>query len=188
MMIKGKIVREDANGFICLDDVHELSGTAYTKQPRFWRRSAEIKELEKALLSIVRNSHNSRERLIDSVVYARRGQYRATFAHPVLAAKYAGYLSADLEIEVRQVWLRYRAGDPTLADEILERASDEGNRWVAGRALSRVQRRKHGDLLHAHGVRGQGFARCTNATYQGLWAKTARRFKLSAGSRLLATA
>jgi hypothetical protein len=178
MTIKGRIIREDVNGFICLDDVCELASAAYTKQPRFWRRSEEIKTLEKALLSIVRNSHNSKERLLDSVIYARRGRFGATFAHPVLAAKYAGYLSADLEIEVRQVWLRYRAGDPTLADEILERASDEGNRWVANRAITRVVRRKHTDVLQEHGVSGPGFGRCTNATYRGLWAKTARQIQL----------
>lgn len=33
------------------------------------------------------------------------------YAHPILATAYAGYLAPDLEIEIRQVYLRYRAGD-----------------------------------------------------------------------------
>jgi len=51
------------------------------------------------------------------------GTNGGTYAHPILACAYAGYLSPELEIEVREIWLRYRAGDATLADEVLARAS-----------------------------------------------------------------
>lgn len=55
-----------------------------------------------------------------------------------MAAAYAGYLDPNLEVEIREVWLRYRAGDATLADEILQRASAEANHWAGMRALPKV--------------------------------------------------
>ncbi|SRR5579883_238219 len=55
------------------------------------------------------------------------------------AAAYAGYLSPKLELEVREVWLRYGSDDATLADEILQRATAEENRWAGARAISRSQ-------------------------------------------------
>jgi len=95
----------------------------------------------------------------------------------VLAASYAGYLNPDLEIEVLQVWLRFRAGDPHLADEILERASDEANRWVAARAEGRVQRRRFTDVLKIHGVVDNGYGIVTNALYRALFNKSANQIK-----------
>lgn len=181
LIIKGKMIRQDENGFVCLDDLWELSKTQASKQPRYWRRSKHLPELERHLLEIVRKSHNYSKTTIKSVVYARRGRHGATFAHPVMAAVYAGYLSPELEIEVREVWLRYRAADPTLADEILEKASDEANKWVAARAHGRIQRRRYTDVLNRAGVTGVGYGRCTNALYNGLFLRSAKQLKTAKG-------
>lgn len=81
----------------------------------------------------------------------------------------AGYLSPKLEVEVREVWLRCRSGDASLADEILEKASPEVNEWAGIRALSRSTRNKHTPILHSHGVNAPiDFANITNETYLAL--------------------
>jgi hypothetical protein len=116
---------------------------------------------------------------ISTVYYTKGGRDGGTYANPIVAAAYAAYLSPKLAVEIKEVWLRYRAGDPTLADEILERASDEGNRWVAARAMSRVQRRRFTDVLKAAQVSPRGYALCTNAIYLKLFSRTARQIKES---------
>ena len=69
---------------------------------------------------------------------------------------------------MREVWLRYRAGDATLADEILQRATDEANHWAGVRALVRSGRNKFTDTLKDHGVTGKGYMLCTEAVYLAL--------------------
>jgi hypothetical protein len=80
----------------------------------------------------------------------------------------AAYESPKLELEVREVWLRYRAGDATLADEILEHASAEENKWAGTRALARSQRVFFTGVLKKHYVGGRGYMECTEAAYMTL--------------------
>ena len=84
-------------------------------------------------------SHHSKIR-ISEVYRSASGANGGTWAHPILAAAYAGYLKPELEVEMKEVWLRYQAADPTLADDVLDRATDAANEWAAVRALGRVKR------------------------------------------------
>jgi hypothetical protein len=91
------------------------------------------------------------------------------YAHPVLACVFAGHISPKLEVEVREVWPRYRAADPTLADEALERATPEANLWVASRAEARAIRVGYAATLRDHDVRGRGYQDCTDEAYLKLF-------------------
>ena len=165
LVVRGHAVREDAQGRIRLDDLWEAAGQKPGKAPRFWRVTEGYRNLLAALKRKVGIPNNSD----CSLVAAGRGRAsQGTFAHPILAAAYAGYLDANLEVEVREVWLRYRAGDATLADEILQRATDEANHWAGIRALARSGRNKYTDVLKAHGVVEKGYMHCTEAVYQAL--------------------
>jgi hypothetical protein len=167
--LRGKIVREDERGWICLDDIYTLAKALPSRSPKYWRRNQPVRVLIEELSKKVSASHQREKKAFSPVIYARRGRGSSgTFAHPVLAAAYAGYLSAKLEIEIREVWLRYRAADETLADDILQRASDEANRWAGTRALGRVQRNSYTATLKAHGVEKKGYMECTEATYLAL--------------------
>lgn len=95
----------------------------------------------------------------------------------MLAAAYAGYLKPELEVEMKEVWLRYKSADATLADEVLERATDLENEWAATRALARVKRNEYTKALDEHGVEGFGYANCTNAVYGQLFDATAKKLK-----------
>lgn len=180
--LRGKAIREDAHGRLCLDDIWELAGAKSTRAPSQWRKNSTVKRIADALYKKITNSTLLTKSVAESVFYARQGRGNAgTYAHPVMAAVYAGYLSPELEVEVRETWLRFRAGDATLADEILQRASPEDNRWVAARAQGRAKRIEYTDTLRAHGVRERGYADCTNAVYLEILGATAAQMRVAKG-------
>jgi len=164
--IRGRSIAQDDRGNICLDDLWEAARASAGKRPKFWRITEGAKALVGALAKKVGIPNLKAKKGDGAVIYASRGRgEKGTFAHPIIAAAYAGYLDTKLEIEMREVWLRYRSGDATLADEILERASAEANHWAGVRALSRARRRAYTDKLKAHGVAEKGYMQCTEAVY-----------------------
>jgi KilA domain-containing protein len=181
LKIRGQLIRSDSNGLISLTDIWGAAGFTVNQKPGQWQRLDSSQKLMMALMErIVGKSHNSGKIAVKSIYYSKGSA--GTFAHPVLACAYAGYLSPKLEVEVREVWLRYRAGDATLADEILEKASPEANEWAGVRALSRTTRNKHTAILQDHGVNAPiDFANITNETYIALFDKRAKSMKAERG-------
>lgn len=177
-VVREQTIRSNDKGLVCLNDLWAIAGSDKNRRPSEWKRTAAAKRLKGALaLRIVGNSHKSPPDLI----CAGRGTKGQTYAHIVLAQAYAEYLDADLAVEVREVFLRYRSGDASLADEILERASSEENRRVAIRAMGRVTRGKFTDVLQDHGVTQPYYGICTNVVYQTVLGKPAAALKQSLG-------
>jgi len=176
-VIRDSSVKVDDNGLVSLTDIWKLAGSPKSKKPADWLRLPNTLNLSGTLLSrIVGKSHKSQEKRIKSVHYS--AGVNGSFAHPILACAYAGYLSAKLEIEVREVWLRYKSADATLADEILSEASPEANEWAGTRALSRATRNRFTNTLQRHGVsNGLDYAICTNETYAALFGAPAKQLK-----------
>jgi hypothetical protein len=169
LVVRGSRIYEDANGHVRLDDLWRAAKGTASKQPKHWRTNAVAKALIEELQKKVTTSYIKENKPIVPVIYAKIGRGNdGTFAHPIIAAAYAGYLSPKLEIEVREVWLRFRSGDATLADEILQRATVEANRWAGTRAISRSQRVVYTDTLKKHYVTGKGYMECTEAVYSKL--------------------
>lgn len=174
VILRGRKIRVDDNGFVSLNDIHRAGGFSKNKRPAHWQRLPTTNALIIATYErVVGKSHKGKFRTSD--VY--RATPEGTWAHPILAASYAGYLKPELEVEMREVWLRYKAADATLADDVLERASDLENEWAATRALARVKRNEYTKTLDEHGVEGFGYANCTNAVYGQLFDATAKRLK-----------
>lgn len=161
LILRNTPISTDEQGRVCLDDLWVAARTSSGRKPSYWRLTEGFKALKRVLQKKVGNPDVNGE-----VVCARRGRgQKGTYAHPILAAAYAGYLDPHLEIEMRDVWLRYRSGDATLADEILQRATQEANHWAGVRALVRSGRRAYTDVLKAHGVKDRGYMECTEAVY-----------------------
>lgn len=178
IMVRGRVVRTDANGLIRLNDIHNAAGLKTNRRPSDWQALEVTKRLIiKTVEKIAGKSGNLTKTDIKSVIYAKVGDAGGTFAHPVLALAYSEFLSADLAYEVRDIFLRYKAADPTLADDILERASPEANEWAGTRAMGRAKRRAFTATLQSHGVVGAGYAICTNETYRALFDGTAQQLK-----------
>lgn len=180
VILRGHTVSEDEFGRWNLNDIWELAKAPNSKLPKEWTKKPTTKRLVTELQKKVTNRRLKENLTNIPVLYAKRGRGNdGTFAHPVLAAAYAGYLSPKLEIETREVWLRFRSGDATLADEILQKASPEANEWAAKRAIGRAVRGLYTAELDKRGVVEPGhFAICTNTTYKGLFGKTASELRL----------
>lgn len=172
--LRGKSIRVDAEGFVSLNDIHRAAGFKTTKRPYDWQRNPTTNPL--IIATYERVTGKSRKGYRMSAVY--RATAEGTWAHPILAAAYAGYLKPELEVEMREVWLRYRAADATLADEVLARATGEQNEWAARRAMGRAVRGAYTAELHERGVtKPLHFAICTNETYSGLFGSPAKKLK-----------
>lgn len=109
IVIRGSRIFEDEYGLICLDDLWRAAKALDSKAPAKWRRgrmaNALIIELEKK----IRISSLKENKTIIPAIYSKRGRgSTGTYAHPILAAAYAGYLSPKLERSCARLaaWLR----------------------------------------------------------------------------------
>lgn len=174
LVLRGRKVRIGEDGFVCLNDIQRAAGFSKNRRPVDWYRLPSTGPFILAAYErIVGKSHQSKIR-IANVYRAASGTSGGTWAHPIIAAAYAGYLSPKLEVEMREIWLRFKAADPTLADDILQRATDEQNEWVATRALGRAKRNQFTETLKQHNVTGYGYGNCTNAVYKEVLGGTSK--------------
>jgi KilA domain-containing protein len=182
LVVRGNRIFEDAHGHISLDDLWRAAKGGASKTPSKWRITRMAKRLIAELEKKIVNSSLKENRPVVPSIYAKSGRGNTgTFAHPILAAAYAGYLNPKLELEVREIWLRYRKGDATLADEILQRATAEENRWAGARAISRSQRVAYTDILQKHYVTGRGYILCTEAVYVKLLGGRSHQIRAARG-------
>lgn len=180
LILRGKKIRVNKDGFVSLNDIHKAAGFSKNKRPFDWQRLPSTNPLIIATYERVTGKSRKSKFRTSDVYKVVSGL--GTWAHPILAASYAGYLKPELEVEIKEVWLRYKSADPTLADEVLERASPEDNEWAARRAMGRAVRGAYTAELKARGVAaGKDYAICTNATYQGVFGFTAKALKAQKG-------
>lgn len=120
-------IGEDGHGNICLNDLWRLAGEPENLRPANWRRQKRTEALERALQDrIVSQQHNSEKDDAISTVYVDgRGVKARTYAHPVLALDYAECMSPRLGVQVKEVFLRYRSNDISLANDILDRIAEQ---------------------------------------------------------------
>lgn len=167
LVLRGRSVRFDENGLACLNDIWKAAGFSKNRKPSDWSRlPTTLRKMERVLELVTGKSRDYNGDDMRKVMRVVRGRDAATYADVRLALDYAEYLSPKLAIEVKEVFLRYKAGDATLADEVLQRASAEDNEWAAKRAIGRAVRIQFTDTLKARGVPlPQHYAICTNTTY-----------------------
>jgi hypothetical protein len=176
-ILRGRPIRKDDHERICLNDIWRAAGAQMHKAPLDWKRLPRTLGLMRALEQTMGFSHG-----FSAAIISKPGRSGGTFAEPKLALDYAEYLSPELALEVKDIFLRYLAADAALADDVLERTSPEANEWAGVRALSRAQRRKYTDCLQAHGVKdGREYAACSDTLYLGLFDKRAAALKSSKG-------
>lgn len=183
LVLRGREIRFDENGLACLNDIWRAAGYSQNQRPNDWSRlESTRRKMERVLELITGKSRNYAPDAMRRVFRTRRGPDGGTYADIRLALDYAEYLNPKLAIEVKEVFLRYKAADPTLADEIMERADAAANEWMAKRSLSRAARLDYTATLKEHGVREPNhYADCTNAAYLGAFGKTAGQMKRDKG-------
>lgn len=181
LVVRGHKVRFTTAGLARLGDIWTASGCQKNRTPTDWLRLPTTARLINALLErVTGKSHDWSKNEVRSTHYVQRGI--GTFADVRLALAYAEYLDPKLAIEVREVFLRFKGADPTLADDVLDRASPEANEWAARRAMGRAVRNLYTTELNSRGVKdGKEYAICTNATYRQLFDGSAQQIKASRG-------
>ena len=174
ILLREKCISTDADGNICLNDLWALAGKPDNRRSRDWYRGKRAKALETALVGkIVENFHKPLKHVAGTTYYiSGRGGLALTYAHPVLALDYAEYLEPRLGVEVREVFLRYRADDISLANDILDRIAeqvreDEMRVHIRGEITTR-NRELAGEGKKA-GCRGWEYAELHNSGYRGLY-------------------
>lgn len=179
LKVRGRVIRTDDEGFVCVTDIYAASGSTKNNRPVDFQRLPQWRAMAVAIHDkLVGKSHQFKT---SRFWRSKPGVGGGTYAHPALALAFAEYLSPKLALEVREVFLRYKAADATLADDILERASPEANEWAATRALGRVKRNEFTKSLQQHGVNGPGYAICTDTVYSELFGAPARKLRVSRG-------
>lgn len=173
LVIRKQSVAQTDDGLMSLDDIWHAVRSPKGKSPGAWRRQAPVRDLQIALYDkLYGGAPYKFSRLIRQVPNPQK-----IFAHPILAVTYASFLSPKLAIEVKEVWLRFTQGDPTLADEILAKSTPAENEWAGMRALGRATRREYTDTLKNHGVKGSGFRECTDEIYKQLLGASAYQLR-----------
>lgn len=183
LIIRGRAIRADDDGLICLNDIWTAAGFTKHQRPFDWMRLYTTQSrIERVLKLITGKSRNYEKADVLRAYKTKVGKNGGTWTDPRLALDYAEYLNPALAIEVKEVFLRYKAADPALADDIMERNGAEANEWMAKRSMGRAIRLGHTATLQKHGVKEPlHFAECTNATYRGLFGKPAAQLKKEKG-------
>jgi hypothetical protein len=127
IVLRGRRIATDANGYPCLNDMWRLAGEPENKRAKDWQRGKRSKALHAALHERIGEISPTLPKTTgDSLCYSiGRGRGANTFAHPVLALDYAEYLDPSLAVEVRETFLRVRAGDVSIALEILDGMAEQ---------------------------------------------------------------
>jgi hypothetical protein len=162
--LRGTRIKEDSNGYLCLNDLHQHSGASDTRAPSKWRALPTIKELERALQDNSRFSAIIEKSSSGAAAYSKRGKGGGTFAHHILALAYADYLSPELAIEVRDTYIRLRSGDVEFLDEV-RRKADEARKWNGARDASKAARERFTGVLAERDCDGSDIGYVTNAIY-----------------------
>ncbi len=176
LILRGQQVSMDKWGMICLGDIHKAAGAPRSQGPHEWTRLKTTQGRINRVSNLnTRFSRNKEISGLKSAIYTKCGKGGGTFADARLALDYAEYLNPGLAIEVKEVFLRHKSGDETLADETLQRSTAKGNEWAATRALGRAKRHQFTETLKDHEVVNFGYADCTNAVYKELLGGTKKQ-------------
>lgn len=178
LKLRGSVIRLDDNGLACLNDIWSAGGFTKNQKPSDWHRlTSSLKYIDAGFKQATGKSRSWTKSEMKSVFYTKNGI--GTFGNIFIALEYAKFLNPALALEVNEVFIRYKTGDATLADETLQRASEEANEWAGKRALGRSRRKQFTGVLKDHGVNGFGYGNVTNTSYKALFGKTAKQLKES---------
>ncbi|OLN29855.1 KilA protein [Desulfovibrio sp. DV] len=113
-LIGDKLVATNADGLISLTDLWKAAGGELKDRPKNWIRSAGPRDFINHLAA---KSGGPKTALI----HVKHGV--GTFAHWQIALAYAKWLSPELHMQVNEVFMRYKTGDATLAEEVIDKVA-----------------------------------------------------------------
>lgn len=99
-VVAGVTVTTDKEGRFSLNALHRASEAEKKSSPSYWLALQGTKDL---ISELEKNT-------TEITVVSSSGRNGGTFAHELLAVSYAGWISAEFQLKVNQVFLDYRAG------------------------------------------------------------------------------
>lgn len=174
LLIGNKKIGSDDAGNICLNDIWSLAGSPSAGRPVDWKKRKSSQALEEALRErMVQNLHHlTKDAEVTTGYVAGKGRGARSYAHPVLALDYAEFLSPALGVEIREIFLRYRADDISLANEILDRVAEqvrEDEMRLHIREEISVRNKELAGQGKKAGCTGWQYAELHNSGYRGLY-------------------
>lgn len=173
-----KAIGRDGNMY-SLNDLWKILGSSNGRDPRRWQSLPEtVRYLESESKSL--NVGKS------DIIKSKRGKGGGTYATQRVFIEYARYLNKDLAVQINECFLQEVKAqqNPDLYVEryrsAYKRKGKSGD-WVDKRMKSINTRNELTSTLSHHGVHGDGFRRCTNASYEGLLGCKAPAFRTVLG-------
>lgn len=149
--------------------------------PYKWRRLPQAQGYMSALEKKLSHKGENLPCENDSLYIASRSKHIGAWGHYLYLLAYLQHINPALHVEANEYFLRIKAGDPTLIDEIYRNASVEGKARAELRMKSILKRRQFTDELAAHGCGSDDFGRITNAGYEEAFDKNALQLRQSLG-------
>lgn len=160
-----KAIGRDGNMY-SLNDLWKMLGSSNGRDPRRWSSLPEtVKYLESECKSL--NVGKS------DIIKSKRGKGGGTYATQRVFIEYARYLDKGLAVQINECFLQEVKASQN-PDLYLERyrssykKKGKSDDWIDKRMKSINTRNELTSTLSRHGVHGDGFRRCTNASYEGL--------------------
>lgn len=154
-----------------LNDLWRYAGSPKNQDPSQWLRLPEtLRYLEsECKIQKVGKSH---------ILKSKRGRNGGTYASSRILLEYARYLDKDLAVIVNEVFLQEVAArqNPDLYLDKFRNAykrKGKDDAWINERMKGVGIRKELTSTLGTHGVQGEGFRECTDASYTGLFGMTA---------------
>lgn len=154
-----------------LNDLWRYAGSPKNQDPSQWLRLPEtLRYLEsECKVQKVGKSH---------ILKSKRGRNGGTYASSRILLEYARYLDKDLAVIVNEVFLQEVAArqNPDLYLDKFRNAykrKGKDDAWINERMKGVGIRKELTSTLGTHGVQGEGFRECTNASYTGLFGMNA---------------
>ena len=151
---------------INLTDLWKEAGSDPQRTPAKWQESEPVQRFIRSVGRIL-NIGNS------DIIKSKRGKGGGTYGHKQVAIEYAQYLDEHLAVLVNGVFFQ-RVEEEKNPDLIIDRGIDtykrrgKSDEWITKRLKGKLKRRLFTDCLQTHGVKGNGYAECTNNTYNPL--------------------
>ncbi len=165
-------VRKDDKGRLSLNDLYDLTEKKKNTDPRTWLRHDNVQDIISAVSGILNVSLNH-------IIKSKRGKGGGTYAHRNIFLAYAKYLDAELHVICNEIVFE-RIEEENNPDIIVDRAIKTYERrgkdaqWIAKRLHAKGVRNQFTQTLSQHGVLNDGYKKCTDAIYIGLFGQEAK--------------
>jgi hypothetical protein len=168
--IMGKAIK-GAGELVSLTDLWKAVGGKNTNHPTMWLKNASTKEFVSKCAETLKVDNSQ-------LLGIRKGKGGGTFAHWQIALAYAKWLSPELHLQVNDVYRRFQAADPAIAESVIDRTENAADlARIEARARNKSTNKELNSTISQHGGTGPIFATVANINNVAITGKTAKQLR-----------